>query len=83
MPRPKELKIRLTEPEFNYFTTACEQEGIAPAVKARELILAYCMKDQSNGGFLSLRTAGCRSSFPDAAFAWPKCSPGRAALARP
>ena len=49
MPRPKELKIRLTEPEFNYFTTACEQEGIAPAVKARELILAYCMKDQSNG----------------------------------
>lgn len=39
--REKELKVRLSENEFNDYESACRSDDIAPAIKARELITEY------------------------------------------
>lgn len=39
--RDKELKVRLSESEYEYFTEACERDGVAPSTKARELVVSY------------------------------------------
>lgn len=39
--RNKELKVRLSEEEYDRFTNACEQEQVSVSTKARELMLQY------------------------------------------
>lgn len=39
--RHNELKVRLSEAEFEHFTNACEKERVSASTKARELIVQY------------------------------------------
>lgn len=46
--RDKELKVRLSESEYEHFTEACDREGVGPSTKARELIVSYIQRALEN-----------------------------------
>ena len=39
--RDKELKVKLSENEFEQFNQACNEDNVLPSSKARELIVSY------------------------------------------
>ena len=50
------LKVRLTEEEHTLFTAACQDEKVAPATKARELVNEYSQTYVAKTTALSKRT---------------------------
>ena len=56
------LKVRLTEEEHTLFTAACQDEKVAPATKARELVNEYSQTYVAKTAALSKRNEASEQS---------------------
>lgn len=63
--REKELKVRLTEGEFERFTVACDADKVPPSTKARELIVEYSQRSRAAHGGASEAAARMDAPVPD------------------